>query len=89
MELAKQSKKSVIEYPEDILLTLREEEDTFLRELKQLASVKFYELRKLSLGKAAELAGLNKFDFIRLLAKHRVSIFSISKDELLKDIENA
>lgn len=89
MEFTQNLKKSVIEYPEDILLTLREGEETFLREMKMLAAVKFYELKKLSLGKAAELAGLAKNDFIKLLSQHKVSIFSLSQDELQKDIENA
>jgi len=82
-------KKGTIEYPDDVLLSLKEDEEEFLTELKVLAAVKFYELKKLSLGKAAELAGLDKVDFIKLLGKYRVSIFSLSEEELVKDIENA
>jgi len=82
-------RKGTIEYPDDVLLSLKENEEEFLTELKILAAVKFYELKKLSLGKAAELAGLDKVDFIKLLGKYRVSIFSLSEEELVKDIENA
>jgi len=82
-------KRCNIEYPEDMLLILREGEEDFLKELKTLAAVKFYELKKLSLGQAAELAGLDKIDFIKLLGQHKVPISNLSREELLEDIENA
>lgn len=82
-------KESKIEYPEDILLTLKEEETEFLKELKRLGAIKFYELKRLSLGKAAELADMDRVEFIKLLGQHNVSIFRLSKEDLLRDIENA
>ena len=42
-------KKSKIDYPEDILLALKQDESDFLKELKMYAAIKFYELKKLSL----------------------------------------
>ncbi|HPZ07067.1 MAG TPA: UPF0175 family protein [Candidatus Eremiobacteraeota bacterium] len=85
----KKLRKTMIEYPSDILLTLKEEEMNFLKQLKTLAAVKFYELKKLSLGKSAELADMNKSDFIKLLGNYRVSVFNLSEEELEKDIQNA
>ncbi len=89
MSKAVNIRKGSIEYPADILLTLKEEEKNFLRELKILAAVKFYELKKLSLGRASQLADLTKSEFISLLGKYKVSIFNLSEEELIKDIENA
>ncbi|OQA17918.1 MAG: hypothetical protein BWY64_01805 [bacterium ADurb.Bin363] len=82
-------RQSIIHYPEDILLILREEESAFIKELKVFAALKFYELKKLSAGKAAELAEMDKYDFIKLLGHNKISIFNLSEDELIKDIENA
>lgn len=46
-------KISNISYPENILFTLKETEDEFLRELKSYAAVKYYQNKKLSLIKPA------------------------------------
>ena len=82
-------KEARFEYPEDILISLKEDEYHFLKEVKVLAAVKLYELNRLSLGKAAKLAGLDKFDFIKVLGEYKVSIFKLDKGELERDIENA
>jgi len=82
-------KEGTLEYPEEILISLKEDEKHFLKEVKILAAVKLYELNRLSLGKAAELAGVDKVDFIKVLGEHKVSIFKLTKEELAKDIKNA
>lgn len=56
--------------------------------LLMLAS-KLYERGKLSLGQAAEVAGLSKRVFMELLGKYGVSVFNYSADELANDIANA
>ncbi len=50
---------------------------------------KLYEMGKLSLGQAAELAGYSKRTFMELLANYGVSIFNYSPDELDQDLKNA
>ena len=82
-------KEGTFEYPEEILISLKEDEKHFVKEVKMLAAVKLYELNRLSLGKAAKLAGLAKVDFIKVLGEHKVSIFKLVEEELAKDIENA
>ncbi len=82
-------KEGTIEYPEEILISLKEDEKYFLKEVRLFASVKLYELNRLSLGNAAKLAGVDKVDFIKVLGEHKVSIFKLTKEELAKDIENA
>ena len=83
------TKEGTLEYPEEILISLKEDEKHFLKEVKILAAVKLYELNRLSLGKAAKLADLDKVDFIKVLGEHKVSIFKLTEEELAKDIENA
>lgn len=58
-------------------------------ELKILLAGELYERQKLSLGQAAEMAGLSKRTFIEILGKYGFSIFSQSENDLLSDIENA
>jgi len=50
---------------------------------------KLYEMGKLSLGQAAELAGYSKRTFMELLSNYGVSIINYSPDELEQDLKNA
>jgi len=58
-------------------------------DLTMLIASKLYEQGKLSLGQAAELAGLTKRTFSELLAKYDVSIFNAPASEIAKDVANA
>ena len=58
-------------------------------ELKIILAGELYERERLSLGQAAELAGLSKRTFIEIMGKYGFSIFSESKDDLINDITNA
>lgn len=70
-----------IEYPEEILISLKETKDNFSIELKIAAAVKLYELGKLSSGKAAKLAGMDKVSFLKTLGKYQISISTLEEFE--------
>jgi predicted HTH domain antitoxin len=59
------------------------------RELVMLLASKLYEQGKLSLGQAAELAGLTKRTFAELLNQYNVSIFNFPSSDLSSDVKNA
>ena len=59
------------------------------RDLAMLVSTKLYEQGKLSLGQAAEVAGLTKRTFAELLGNYDVSIFNFPASDLSKDVANA
>jgi predicted HTH domain antitoxin len=59
------------------------------REAKMLLASRLYEKGKLSLGQAAELAGLSKRTFMEILGDYSVSIFNYPISELENDIKNA
>lgn len=58
-------------------------------QITMIVASKLYEQGKLSLGQAAELAGLTKRVFAELLGTYNVSIFNYSPLELSRDIANA
>lgn len=74
-----------IEYPDEILVSLKETQDDFSEELKIAAAVKLYEMGKLSSGKAARLAGMDKISFLKILGKYQVSISTL--EEFKKDMK--
>ncbi len=58
-------------------------------ELSMLVASKLYEQCKLSLGEAAQVAGLSKRTFAELLGKYNVSIFNYPASDLSSDVANA
>ena len=58
-------------------------------DLAMLVSTRLYEQGKLSLGQAAEIAGLSKRTFAELLGNYNVSIFNYPASDLSRDVANA
>lgn len=75
----------VIEVPEKVLLAEKMDEIGFSRELRMMAAVKLYELGRLSSGRAAELAGMSRVEF--LLSLNRYRVFPLASE--LEDMEEA
>ena len=65
---------------------LKEEEKT---DVLRLIAAKLYERGSLSLGQAAELAGMKKWDFPKVLGDYGVYYFNLSDAELEEDVKNA
>jgi predicted HTH domain antitoxin len=61
-----------IEIPESILIAEKTDEVSFARELRVLAAVKLYEMGRLSSGRAAELAGMSRVEFLLSLGRYKV-----------------
>jgi predicted HTH domain antitoxin len=57
--------------------------------LKTFLAAKLYEKQELSLGQAADAAGLSKRAFAEILGLYNVSLFSQNAEELESDIKNA
>ncbi|HAZ44110.1 MAG TPA: hypothetical protein DDW76_03425 [Cyanobacteria bacterium UBA11369] len=75
-----------LEIPEEVLISLKQTPETIARELQILAAVKLFELGKLSSGRAAQLAGMSRVQFLLLLGQYQVSPFSLSTEELERDV---
>lgn len=59
------------------------------KDVAMIVASTLYERGKLSLGQAAELAGLSKTTFAELLDKYGVSIFNYPSTDLSRDVKNA
>jgi predicted HTH domain antitoxin len=79
-----------IEYPDELRVSLKYKRDEFADEIKKISLIKLYELGKISSGMAAKVLNMSRLEFIELLGKYKVSIFSYeSKSDLLEDLGNA
>ncbi|HAQ52163.1 MAG TPA: antitoxin [Lachnospiraceae bacterium] len=76
--------------PDEVLYDTKmntSEANVFAREAVALS---YYTKAGVSLGYCAEIAGMNKGEFIRLLGENNISIFQFeSEDELKEDVLNA
>ena len=77
------TRRIAVDIPESVLLAEKTDERAFARELRMLAAVKLYELGRLSSGRAADLAGMPRVEF--LLALERYRVFPLASE--LADLE--
>lgn len=77
-----------VEIPTTTLAALGESPNGFVSEMRIAAAVKWYELGRLSQGKAAEVAGLTRTAFIDALSRFRVSPIQITPEELDRELKN-
>jgi predicted HTH domain antitoxin len=78
-----------LEIPVAALAALGASPDEFVNEMRVAAAVKWYELGKLSQGKAAEVAGLSRTAFIDALSRFKVSPIQITAGEMQKELSDA
>jgi len=80
--IAEQVVKIDFSIKENILLSLKHTKEEFIRETLFMSALMLYRKRKLSLGKAAELAGSTKIEFIERLQQEHEFIFDYTDDEI-------
>jgi predicted HTH domain antitoxin len=78
-----------IEMPEGALSSLRQDPANFIRELRLAAAVKWYEMQRVSQGRAAEVAGISRSEFITALGQFGVSPFQYEAEEIIEEAERA
>ncbi len=66
------TRQIIVNVPEKVLLAEKTDAASFARELPILAAVKLYELGRLSSGRAAELAGMSRVEFLLALGQYKV-----------------
>lgn len=76
-----------VDLPSDILLTLNEDENELKQDIKIALAVRLYRLQKLTIGKAAQIAGLSRFEFENVLSENGVSISNLTIEDVIKDIQ--
>jgi predicted HTH domain antitoxin len=71
-----------IQIPDKVLLAAKTDAESFARELTVLAAAKLYELGRLSSGRAAELAGMSRVEFLLGLQRYQVCPLSAELNDL-------
>jgi predicted HTH domain antitoxin len=78
-----------IDVPYDVFIHLHKSRAEAAQDIQRQAAIRYYKIRRLSLGKAAEMAGMTRFEFIDYLRFNDVPIFDYIEDELEEIHEDA
>ena len=76
-----------IELPEKVATALRRDPAGVEKDVRLAAAIEWYRRGMLSQGRAAELAGLSRADFLDELAARKIDVFQVDLEELKSEIE--
>jgi len=78
-----------IKYPGKMPDAMHLSRKQFEQEAKIAMAVKLFEMKRISSGMAAEIAGMDRVSFLLTLSQYGVSMMNYDDDELESDINNA
>ena len=61
--------------------------DVIEREMRISYALALFKAARVTLSKAAELADMNIYDFIRTCKENQISVIDITREELLQELE--
>lgn len=76
-----------MDLPEDIFSALRRSPEEFAREMRLAAAMFWYSRSMVSQEKAAEIAGLNRAEFLRALARNEMDVFLVDFADLQRELD--
>jgi predicted HTH domain antitoxin len=79
----------VIEYAERLPDALQQTRAEFEQEARMAMAVKLFEMKRLSSGMAARLAGMERVTFLLSLHRYGVPMIDLSEEELQSDVDHA
>lgn len=75
-----------VDFPEEVFSARRLPPEEFVRDLRLAAAIYWYQKREISQEKAAQIAGLNRRDFLSALVREQVDVFAIDFDDLQREL---
>ena len=75
-----------VPFPDDVFASLRKSPVEVAREVRLAAVIDWYRRGLLSQGRAAQVAGLSRGDFLGELAARKIDVFSVDLEELKREV---
>ena len=75
-----------LDLPAEVFSARRLSPDDFVRDMRLAAAIYWYQKAEISQGKAAQIAGLNRRDFLAALAHEQVDVFSVDFKDLEQEL---
>ena len=81
------TEKIVFNVPEDVLASLKEGVKGLEVDMRRFLALQYFKDNRLSMGKAAKLAGMNRFDFMDFLASEGVVLFDYDESTMQEELD--
>lgn len=78
-----------VDVPEEAFSALRRSPAEFAREMRLAAAIHWYSRGEISQERAAEIAGLDRTDFLLALAERHVDVFKVDWEGLDEEVGRA
>ncbi len=75
-----------MELPEEVFSALRRSPDEFAREMRLAAAMLWYSRGMISQEKGAQIAGINRAEFLAALAQNKIDVFAVDFDDLQREL---
>lgn len=75
-----------INLPEEIFSARRQPPEQFVQEMRLAAAMYWYSKGELSQEKAAQIAGLNRRDFLAALAREEIDVMTVDWNDLEREL---
>lgn len=79
----------LVEVPSSLPDAIQCTPQQFAKEAKLAMAIKLFEMKRLSSGMAASLAGMSRVQFLGELHRYGVAVINLEDDEIAEDITNA
>lgn len=76
----------VFDFPPSVFSALRKAPAEFASEMRLAAAIHWYSQGTISQGKAAEIAGVSRAEFLEELARRKIPAMQITAEELAEEI---
>ncbi|MFO0744117.1 MAG: UPF0175 family protein [Myxococcota bacterium] len=77
-----------VSVPDDLLGSLRKAPHELVRELRIAAAIHWYQQGLISMGRAAETAGMDRPEFLAELNRRRVDVFIVDEEDLARELSS-
>jgi predicted HTH domain antitoxin len=87
MSTANGTSTLTIEFPEDVLNLFERTPEAFAKEMRLAAAIEWYREGRISQGHGAEIAGLDRIEFLEELFRAKVPACQVTVDELMEEVD--
>lgn len=81
------TEKITFDVPVDILASLKIGTRVLETDMRRSLAVRYYKKKRLSLGKSAKLAGMNRLDFMDYLVAEDNAVFDYDENDLQEELK--
>ncbi|MGB7415460.1 MAG: UPF0175 family protein [Thermosynechococcaceae cyanobacterium] len=73
--------------PDELVVNQKGTSEDFAHRLQIAAAIYWYARGEISQGKAAQLAGMNRQEFLETLAHEEINVFKVDFDDLSQELD--